>query len=663
MVKAGNAPTEAKSLVRLVDTQVARGLPSYVPVAAGGPWDALRGIYNYKSSNTRTLDQGIGNAMLPNGGITEHLFIGDSLTAGDVSGVGTILFDRLRAWPLAMRDQMANGGVPANGTGMIRCLDTTYIDPRVVYTGTWNNFSCFATTTVVGSTVTFWPDRSGTVFDLWYYDGTGGTVTIALDGATTGAGFKTFTANGAIGWKYIRMYGVDIIGGFSKIVVTMTVAGASGFYCSGGSVWTPNGGFVVHNVAQSGSRATGTGATSWSDVSAGTSLGSVFNDVAGRRRSVTNASTTAGSPLLTSATAAFTDNDLGKPIDQFNLGSGGLMFPPGSFIGARTSATQVTIYQGVGAKAVPVNALATLSNQSVYIGRDPTCVHIALGGNDLQFAQTDSAITTAIATIRARFPNSDVILHLPQEFSPTVITSQRAAEFQTALYAYATTADLPVYDWRDRVGTFAIGQVAGAYGDNLAHITSATSSSLGAGIGMIIGDGSGRAQTVGTPVHDNDVINKSYIDRRKTKTIIGPATTTAETVVLRLPIPANSLAVNDVFRYVLSMRPAASSILTVRIRVGATGTTADTALVVMSATAATNAGTRYCEGQVGVQAIGASATILGAGTETVGAISAAGTASATSGTFNSTVNNYVTVTVQNTTSTTTTLSSGMLEWL
>ena len=154
-----------------------------------------------------------------------------------------------------------------------------------------------------------------------------------------------------------------------------------------------------------------------------------------------------------------------------------------------------------------------------------------------------------------------------------------------------------------------------------------------------------------------------YANGFKTTAAAATVLTTVEQVVVQLPIPANSVKVGTVFRVSLSYHPAATTIITVRMRIGAAGTTADAALVTLCATAATNAGTRYAEGTSGVQVIGANATHLGSGCESVGAISACGVQTATSGTFNSTVANFVSVTLQNTSSTTTTVYAAELEIL
>lgn len=488
------------------------GVPAYgQPALPGLPanrYDIKSGIYNYKSTNTRILQQGLGRAMMPNGGMTEHLIIGDSISAGAVSAIGTFIYDRLRAWPLAMRDQLAVLGIPANGTGMVRCVDSV-TDPRWVFSGSWVGFTCFVQSNVLSSYLELTADRPGTCFDFWYNDGSTGTFSVAVDGAVAGNGFKSVTMGGTSAWKYVRLYNTTINVG-SKIRITVTTVGTNGLFTSGGSVWTPNAGLVVHNAAQTGALATGTGATAWNDVSASSALGIVYNDVGGRRRTVSDAATTSGSPNLTSATAAWVANDLGKPIDELNIGSGGRMFPDGCFIGSVTSGTVAVVYQGIGAAAVPVNAYATLSSQQISIGRDPTCVHIALGVNDL--STTDGAIQTAITTIRNRYPLSDCILHLEPEFSTAYATAPRQLSFQKAIYALADTLDVPLYDWRDRVGTFTNGAANGVYGDQEIHLTGATEADVGSALAMIIGGGSGRQQAVWTPVLPLDATNKTYVD-------------------------------------------------------------------------------------------------------------------------------------------------------
>lgn len=138
-------------------------------------------------------------------------------------------------------------------------------------------------------------------------------------------------------------------------------------------------------------------------------------------------------------------------------------------------------------------------------------------------------------------------------------------------------------------------------------------------------------------------------------------TTTTETVVLQLPLPANSVKVGTTFRFTLWLHPAATTVTTTRLRIGTAGTSADASVIVMSATALTNTASRWSQGMSSVNVTGASATHIGGGMEEIGTLTAVGTAAAATGTFNSGVANFVSVTVANTTSTTTTVFSGVLE--
>lgn len=628
-------------------------------------FDAIRGAYNWKSSNTRILDQGLGNAMLPNGGQSEHIIIGDSVSAGAIGLIGAAyLFDRLRSWPLSMRDQLANSGIPGGGTGTVRLVDGgAGIDARMTLSANWTSFLWGGRTTVVGTYAELAPERGGNIVDVLYYDAASQVFTIAVDGAASGTNFLSVSTGGTNQWKIARLYGCTVIAGFSKVRVTATTVGA-GFYLAGIGVSSANSGLIVHNVAQSGASASGTGNAAWQDNSATNVLGNIYLNAAGRKRTVTDVSTTAASNVMTSATAAFTIHDQGKPVDQINLGAGGLTFEPGSYIGQYLTATTVAIWKGNANFPTVSNALSTQSSQSFNIGRDPACVHIGLGLNDLiSLGASDATIMAAITAIRNRFSNSDCILHLTNEPATTSVSTARMWTFQQELFKLADTLDVPLYDWRDRVGTFANGQANGVYGDNAVHITAATSASLGAALAALMGGGSGRTQTVGIPQLDNDVINRAYIEGRKARAAPGTqATTTVEKVIMSLPVGPGLVKVGDVFSYSAWIDPAATTVITVRVHIGPLGTIADPALIVMSATALTNAAARDIRGQVSIQVIGASATFIGGGIETVGGASAAGAAVVATSSFNSNVANYVTVSIQNTSSTTTTVYSGLLKW-
>jgi hypothetical protein len=648
----GPAANESIAAARIDDVT---GVPAYAQgLNLLKRFDSTRGIWNYLGPNTRRLDQSIGDAAA--GGHSHHIWIGDSVSAGALSSTGFLAYDRLRSIPLVFRDTLAQMGVPANGTGFVRIVDSTAaLDARWTPNGAWTNSATFASTSTVGNAAILTADRPGTIFELGYEGSRTGTFTVSIDGATSGAGFTTFTPAGTAGWFMLKMTGITIkVGSTIKITLTVAGTGNAGMALSGASVWTPGKGIIMHNLAQSGSRAQGTGNTSWSDTAAGTPY-DVLKGVAGSKRTITDAATTAGNATLTSATAAFTAADVGLAINQFPDATGPL-FPNNTYIKTYVSATQVTM---------SANAQVTATAKTLDIGRDPACVHIALGGNDLIQGLNIANIAPAITAIRNHWPNSDCILHLENEPSTTVVTSANDLLYQVAMYQLARDLDLPLYDWRDRSGSFATAYSNGMMGDTTAHMTTGSYESIGASLAWIVGGAAGRPQSWPAPVDDGDLTNKAYVDaatiNRRAKTSTATATTTVESVVLSLKIKAGTLAVGDVIRYAAWLTPAATTITTVRVRIGATGTTTDAAVQVMSATAATNAGARYAEGEVGIAVIGGSATFIGGGTETVGAISAAGTSTAATGTFNSTVDNFVTVTVQNTTSTTTTVRAGSLE--
>lgn len=137
------------------------------------------------------------------------------------------------------------------------------------------------------------------------------------------------------------------------------------------------------------------------------------------------------------------------------------------------------------------------------------------------------------------------------------------------------------------------------------------------------------------------------------------ALTTAETVIMTLPIPANTLKVGDVIRYAFNCKSAIASVLTTKVHIGTAGTTADAAFIIMSASAS-SAANHVAIGTTTIQVVGGSATHLGAGTDTTGTAGIGGVA-VVSPAFNSTVANFVTVTITNGTSTTTTVHGGVLE--
>jgi len=627
--------------------------PTWIPYDIANEFEPGKAIYNWKGSNTRVLRRGLAAAAA--GGLTNWTVLGDSTTDGSISGVGTLLIDRINAWPLAMRNALAGMGVPVGGTGFIRFADSIMpFTDRVTYAGTWTNNTWNSGSSVVGSTVTVVPDIDGTVLDVWYYSYSGGgTFTVSVNGASSGTGFATISTNGSANWTRTRLTGLNIVGGSTKIVLTVTVAGSS-VYLSGCTVLRPNGGLVLHNIAQAGSQAGGTGVASWTDASTA-GIGYGLKYVGGQGRLVSDGSFTASSNVFNSATAAFTDNDIGQPLDAPASISVGSVIPENTYIVSRNSSTQVVMSN---------TAYVTASSYTVQIGRDPSCVFIALGWNDLSNGRTISQIKSDITTIRGWYPNSDCVLLNMQQGSYTLLTQAQQESISTAKYQLADALDVPMIDWAYRLGLFSTAYNNNIYGDGGVHLVPSVQAACGSFMAEVIGESAGKSQAYALPVNDTDLAPKKYVDN---KTIAITAanvsvTTTAEIVVLQVKIPANTLKVGSAFDFSWFGHPAATSIITTRVRIGTAGTSSDAAVQVIAATAATNAGSRYVQGVGSVATIGTSATFIAGGAEAVGAISAAGVSTAATSTFDSTKDNFISVTVQNTSSTTTTIYAGRMEF-
>jgi len=249
--------------------------------------------------------------------------------------------------------------------------------------------------------------------------------------------------------------------------------------------------------------------------------------------------------------------------------------------------------------------------------------------------------------------------------SYTFISQATQQQFWQAMYTLADTLDVPLYDWRDRVGTYANGIANGVYGDINVHLTPATYANIGASLAVEIGGGSSKSQQSLAPSVPQDLTNKTYVDnvvRVASTANNAGVTTTVEAVVMKVFVPANTFKVGSAFEFSMFLHPAATTITTTRVRIGTAGTTSDACVQVIAASALTNTTSRHVEGVGGITVIGASATFIAGGTETIAANTVAvGSSTAASGTFDSTKDNWVSVTVQNTSSTTTTIYGGRIE--
>jgi hypothetical protein len=119
-----------------------------------------------------------------------------------------------------------------------------------------------------------------------------------------------------------------------------------------------------------------------------------------------------------------------------------------------------------------------LTGQTTTIDRQPDAVFIALGGNDLNLSSTTTTITNLIAnitTIAGFWPNSDIFLIVEPQKNDTLITAAIWEQYAAALWTLADTLNCALFDFRDRIGSFAIANGNGQYGDGAAHMISGVS--------------------------------------------------------------------------------------------------------------------------------------------------------------------------------------------
>lgn len=489
----------AASVTAETRTQIAdrAALPAHVATRTRtNPFDAVRGVYNWKPSNTRRLRTGLGKAI--RGGITQHVVVGDSMAAGAVYGIAgadPLVFDRAGAWPMIMRDRLANLGVPECGSGWIRVNDNALGSPlwwALSGAPAWNltaKFYAFTTGAAV-ATFTVPAEHAGaTAYShMWVDPGLGGGTypfTISVNGAVSGAGYRAVTST--TGVNRLRVTTLLLAAPLAAGDTIVITGGANGHYFVGGQVWNPaTGGLNVHNLAQSGSRAYASG-TGQSDRWASTglnSLGTLLNGAmpngttAWATRTVTDAVFVAADNTVTSATAAFTDDDLGRTITT-PAGTSGLRLPGAGncYITAINSATSVEVSQA---------PLLSATGVSITIGQTPDVLHISIGANDLSNGISNANIAAAITAIRALMPTADVILYANPQPAAAIIANATYDSWVSSLYDLADTLDVPFFDLRARFGTFTQWSGDGLAGDGLAHANSSLFAEWGMAVASLM---------------------------------------------------------------------------------------------------------------------------------------------------------------------------------
>jgi len=438
-------------------------LPAYVSPSVTGRYDSARSIYNWKPSNTRRLQAGIARAM--SGGVSEHLVIGDSFSAGNIQGqVPPYLFSRDQAWPRACQRELARHGVIDGGTGWIRANDAALGSPLGwAFTGAnWNHtVKAYSLTTVGGQYATLLAPEGGYAYSHYWFDAGGGAGTYPFTIEVNGVVLANVSSiAGAARFRVTTVISpTPIVAGSSQIKIT---AGANGHYFAAGKVWDPTkGGLQVSNIAQSGSRAYSTAASQndrWDSVGAG-GLGEVYKWLATQTRQVADGSVTAMSTTFTSASGNFTIDDVGKPL-IVPASAGGMILPENVYIVSVTNATTVVM---------SAEALRTVAGLTTDIGRKVDFVWLELGGNDLSNGVTAANIKAALTSIKSRYPGSDFGLMTTHQPDNSLVVNATFDAYIGELYKLADVFDCPLVDLRDRFGTWTDMKNNGLAGDALAH--------------------------------------------------------------------------------------------------------------------------------------------------------------------------------------------------
>lgn len=257
--------------------------PSYVTTPPAGPFDPTTGAYNLRTTNTARLRAGLdrtfnGTAFtgsgLP-GARCEIAIIGTSLEAISYDQTATV--SHMLPWSRWLLEGLVKRGIPKGGTGLVRCTDGS-----VRVDAYWNNSggawvannATHAYTTTAGQWMTFTPGVAGDTVTVYYYNtGSSGDVfTVSVAGASSGSGFTTVTGSGTPGWTKVTLNTPVLPAQLVKITLSSGI-----IYLAGACVSNSAGGVLVHNIAQTGSRARGavnTGA--WDQTGSTTEPGVVF---------------------------------------------------------------------------------------------------------------------------------------------------------------------------------------------------------------------------------------------------------------------------------------------------------------------------------------------------------------------------------------------------
>jgi lysophospholipase L1-like esterase len=231
--------------------------PPLAPARPGHPASPPR-AYNWKESNTRRLRTSLSDSKTRG---VNHVFIGDSITAGVLGAAERPPYDALMAWPRFYRSALQAHGIRVAGTGLVPCSSgDAPLDSRWNTSSGWD--ASLAYTLIangIGETATFVSDTPGTEVSVYYFGNSSG-MTVSVDG---GAG----TDLPMDGVAHARVHTVT---GLPDTVHAVEVTTTSAAYNQLVGASTQGGnGLVCHNISVCGATASGPNLAAWATTTPG----------------------------------------------------------------------------------------------------------------------------------------------------------------------------------------------------------------------------------------------------------------------------------------------------------------------------------------------------------------------------------------------------------
>lgn len=236
-------------------------------------YPAATEIHNFTPTNTTQIIESLDAART--GELREWVVYSDSSSTGALVGAE---FDYLLGWPMLMRAELEDDGVPIAGTGFCRILDNTLTDDRwaIPGIGWWKQHKTHIYTDRAGAVATFTTDRAGDRVTLRWYDGGSGTPG-EFEISVAGGAPTTVSTTATPGWRHVTVN--ESIGVGETVDFTQTSGRMAIFAVC---VWNSTGGLLIHNIGQGGSAAyasTGSGHDIWVDDADPESLGQTTADI------------------------------------------------------------------------------------------------------------------------------------------------------------------------------------------------------------------------------------------------------------------------------------------------------------------------------------------------------------------------------------------------